>query len=102
MACLLLLVCPDVTEPLDSDDSGFTLTIVDNNGGTDQDPEEALPNYMGQSLELNSLDFLKLTSMCETGSGTILSVMMEVSDVTSVTVTYITSTGEVQRTVIYN
>lgn len=94
-------MCPDGTEPTDSDSGGFTIELI-GSGDTDQDPEDAFPNYMGVILELDDDNQLKLTSTCETGMGSILSIMMDVNEITEVNVTYVRmSAPDISQTVKY-
>ena len=89
---MLFLVCPDDTEPLDSNDNGYTIEIV-GTGSTDQDPEDAFESYLRTGLEIDDGDSLKLTSTCPAGFGVLLSFMMDVGEISSVTVTFTSSTG---------
>lgn len=81
-------MCPGETEPADSDSGGFAIELI-GSGDTGQDPEDAFLNYMGVILELEDDNQLKLTSTCETGIGSILSIMMDVSGISVVNVTYV-------------
>lgn len=87
-----VLVCPDDTEPLDSSDGGFSIEII-GAGTTDQDADDAFESYLGTGLEIDDGDSLKLTSTCPSGSGVLLSFMLDVSQINSVNITFISSSG---------
>lgn len=89
---LLSAVCPDDTEPLDSSDDGYSIEII-GPGSTGQDAEDAFGSYLGTGLEIDDGDSLKLTSNCPSGFGVLLSFMMDVSEISAVNITFITSTG---------
>ena len=87
-----ILVCPDDTEPLDSSDNGYDIEIV-GQGTTDQDANDAFESYLGTGLEIDDGDSLKLTSTCPSGFGVFLSLMMDVAEISSVTITFTSSAG---------
>ena len=89
-----LLVCPDDTTPLDSDNDGYTIVSVGSSGST-QSAIDALESYLGTGLEICEDDYLKLTSLCPSGSGVILTFTMEVMFITEVRITFTTAAGEV-------
>lgn len=96
-----VLVCPDDSEPIDSNDGGFNIELT-GMGDTDQSAEDAIGSYLGTGLEISAGNGLKLTSLCDSGSGTILSLMFDVSDISQVNVTFVSPTlGSITRTVCY-
>ena len=97
---LFFIVCPDGSEPFDSSSGGFVVELT-GSGDTDQSAEDALQSYLGTGLEINADNGLKLTSECESGSGTVLSLMLDVSDISQVSVTFVSLiNGNITRTVI--
>ena len=93
-------MCPDETEPLDSSVGGYSAELT-GDGDTDQSADDAIESYLGTALEISAGNGIKLTSECPSGSGTVLSIMFDVSGISQVTVTFMTvSMGNITRTVI--
>ena len=93
-----LLVCPDDTTPLDSDNDGYTIVSVGSSGST-QSAIDALESYLGTGLEICEDDYLKLTSLCSSGSGYILRFTLEVMFISKVTITFTTSAADIVEVV---